>query len=131
MYGQEQLLKYKNIKAYLVRFINKETGERFFKFGVTGKYDAAERFTDEEYNLWDIKVMTTVYGPTLEILELEQEMLQRYPKNFYLHEKIKGVTEIFKVERVDENKMVGEVKAYFAKKGTAWYSARKGLATAN
>jgi hypothetical protein len=125
MYGQEQLLKYKNIKAYLARFINKETGERFFKFGVTGKYDAAERFTDKEYLPWDIKIMTTAYGPTLEILELEQEMLRKYPKNFYLHEKIKGVREIFKVERVEENKMVGEVKAYFTKKGTEWYNKRK------
>jgi len=125
MYGQEQLLKYKNIKAYLVRFINKETGERFFKFGVTGKYDAAERFTDEEYYPWYIKIMTTAYGPTLEVLELEQEMLRKYPKNFYLHEKIKGVTEIFKVEREKENKMVDEVKTYFAKKGTEWYTQRQ------
>ena len=125
MYGQEQLLKYKNIKAYLARFINKETGERFFKFGVTGKYDAAERFTNEEYLPWDIKIMTTAYGPTLEVLELEQEMLRKYPKNFYLHEKIKGVREIFKIERIEENKMVGEVKAYFAKKGTEWYNKRK------
>ena len=125
MYGQEQLLKYKNIKAYLVRFINKETGEMFFKFGVTGKYDAAERFTDEEYYPWYIKIMTTAYGPTLEVLELEQEMLRKYPKNFYLHEKIKGVTEIFKVEREKENKMVDEVKTYFAKKGTEWYTQRQ------
>ena len=125
MYSQEQLLKYKNIKAYLARFINKETGERFFKFGVTGKYDAAKRFTDKEYDLWDIKIMTTAYGPTLEVLELEQEMLRKYPKNFYLHEKIKGVTEIFKVERLDENKMVDEVRVHFTKKGTEWYTQRQ------
>jgi hypothetical protein len=125
MYGQEQLLKNKNIKAYLARFINKTTGERFFKFGVTGIYDALERFSYEEYYPWHIRIMASAYGPTLEVLELEQEMLQKYPKNFYLPEKIKGVTEIFKVERENENKMVGEVKTYFAKKGTEWYTKRR------
>jgi len=129
MHGQEQLLKYKNIKVYLARFINKITRERFFKFGVTGKYDAAKRFTDKEYDLWDIKIMATAYGPTLEVLELEQELLHQYPKNFYLPEKIKGVREIFKIEAELEHATVNKIITFMKERGNIWYDQRKILAS--
>ena len=93
---QEQLLKFKNIKLYFVHFIPKSDNvKEFYKIGVTSKYNAADRFLDEEYSLWNVKVITTAYGPTLEVLAAEDELKLKYPKHLYIEQTIKGVTEIF------------------------------------
>jgi len=120
---QEQLLGFKNIKLYFVRFIPKDdTVKEFYKFGVTSKYDALERFKSDEYLPWTIKVMTTAYGPTLEVLAAEDELKKKYPKNLWIDQKIKGVTEIFIPESYKE---VQDIFSYFKEKGNLWYSLRK------
>jgi len=119
---QEQLLRYKNIKLYLARFTSKtEDVKSFYKIGVTGKYDAAHRFLNEEYNLWDIKIMTTAYGPTREVLEAEEELKRMYPKNLWLDQKIKGVTEIFVPNDYQE---IRDIIEYVKQKRIGWYQAR-------
>lgn len=120
---QEQLLKYKNIKLYLARFIPKnDEVKEFYKIGVTSKYDALERFASEEYNPWTVKIMTTAYGPTLEVLAAEDELKKKYPKNLWINQKIKGVTEIFMPESYDT---IQEIFTYMKEKGNLWYSKRK------
>jgi len=119
---QEQLLRYKNIKLYLARFTARVEGiKSFYKIGVTSKYDAAERFLDEEYNLWDIKIMTTAYGPTREVLEAEDELKLKYKKNLWLDQKIKGVTEIF-VPRDKQD--IQDIIEYIKNKRITWYDRR-------
>jgi len=120
---QEQLLRYKNIKLYLARFTSRVEGvESFYKIGVTGKYDAAERFLDEEYNLWDVKIMTTAYGPTMMVLEAEEELKLRYPKNIWIDQKIKGVTEIFVPKDYQE---IRDIIEYIKVKRISWYQDRR------
>lgn len=88
------------LKLYLARFTNKSTGEvDFYKFGYTSFHDAADRFLyePEQYEKWSIVIMKTVWGPEEDILRLEEEYKERYPKTFWIEEKIGGVTEICKL----------------------------------
>lgn len=122
MYGQEQLLKHKNIKLYFVHFLPKTPEHKeFYKIGVTSNYDALDRFTGEEYNPWTIRVMTAAWGPTEEVLKEEHKLHAQYPKNLWINEKIKGVTEIFMPK--DKNE-VREIIDYILAKRSEWYHNR-------
>ena len=119
---QEQLLKYNNIKLYLAWFKSKTPGiKSFYKIGVTSNYDAADRFRSEEYSLWDVKIMTTAYGPTLEVLAAEEELKLKYPKNLWIDQKIKGVTEIF-IPRTETE--LQEIIDFIKLKRQTWYAER-------
>lgn len=97
-------------KVYLVEFTNKETGEQFLKFGVTSSYDVLERFKSEEYNMWVVRPLASAYGTKAQVEEAEREFLKKYPKNFWLEEKIRGVTEIVKLDRQTRNDAIKEVR---------------------
>lgn len=99
-----------NGKVYLVEFTNKETGEQFLKFGVTSSYDVLERFKSEEYNKWVVKPLASAYGTKAQVEEAERKFLKKYPKNFWLEEKIRGVTEIVKLDRQTRNNAIQEVR---------------------
>ena len=121
---QEQLLKFKNIKLYLVHFIPKDKSvKEFYKTGVTSKYDALERFRNQEYFPWNIEVMKTAYGPTLEVLKAENDLKLKYPKNLYIKQKIKGVTEIFMPESYQT---ISDIIHFITEKGNEWYILRQG-----
>jgi hypothetical protein len=88
------------LKLYLAVFKDGATGDYcFHKFGHTSYHDAADRFKydPEQYSKWDITIMKTIWGPEEEILKLEEEYQKRYPKTFWIEEKIGGVTEITKL----------------------------------
>ena len=99
-----------NGKVYLVEFTNKETGEQFLKFGVTSSYDVLERFKSEEYNRWVVRPLASAYGTKAQVEEAERKFLKKYPKNFWLEEKIQGVTEIVKMDRQTRNNAIQEVR---------------------
>lgn len=99
-----------NGKVYLVEFTNKETGEQFLKFGVTSSYDVLERFKSEEYNRWVVRPLASAYGTKAQVEEAERKFLKKYPKNFWLEEKIRGVTEIVKMDRQTRNNAIQEVR---------------------
>lgn len=99
-----------NGKVYLVEFTNKETGEQFLKFGVTSSYDVLERFKSEEYNRWVVRPLASAYGTKAQVEEAERRFLKKYPKNFWLEEKIQGVTEIVKMDRQTRNNAIQEVR---------------------
>lgn len=122
---QEQLLKYENLRLYFVHFIPKtHEVDEFYKIGVTSRYDVLERFDREEYYPWTIKVMTAAYGPTLEVLEEETKLHQMYPKNLYIKQKIKGVTEIFMPKDRDTIKQIID---YILQKRSEWYAKRNAI----
>lgn len=99
------------LKLYLAVFREGTTGDYcFHKFGHTSYHDAADRFKyePEQYSKWDITIMKTVWGPREEILKLEEEYQKRYPKTFWIEEKIGGVTEITKLNPDDVKKVIEE-----------------------
>jgi len=96
-------------KVYLARFTNKSTGKvEFYKFGHTANYDALERFkySPEQYEKWDIKIMKTIYGPLDEMKGIEESFKAFYPKNIWLEEKISGVTEIVVLNQQQVNTII-------------------------
>jgi len=99
-----------SVKVYLVEFTNKETGEQFLKFGVTSSYDILDRFKSDEYNKWVVRPLASAYGTKEQVEEAEQKFLNKYPKNFWLEEKIRGVTEVVKMDRQTRNAAIQEVR---------------------
>jgi len=100
-------------KIYLAEFTDKVTGESFLKFGYTGYKDAADRFRfePEQYSKWDIRILCTAYHPEKLVIEEAEEFLKKkYPKNFWLEEKIVGVTEIVKMDKATRYKAIQEVR---------------------
>lgn len=113
-----------NGKVYFARFTNKVTKQVFYKFGHTRSYDAMDRFTyePEQYEKWDIKIMTTVYGPLDEMKGIEEALKAVYPKNLWLDENISGVTEIVKF---DDHKDVKHIIESFKRLSTRYYQKRE------
>ena len=103
-------IRAKNGKVYLVEFTNKETGEQFLKFGVTSSYDVLERFKSEEYDKWQIKPLASAYGTKEQVEEAERMFLTKYPKNFWLEEKIRGVTEVVKLDKATRKSAMEEMR---------------------
>lgn len=100
------------LKLYLAVFKDGATGDYcFHKFGHTSFHDAADRFKyePEQYKKWDITIMKTVWGPEEDILKLEEEYQKRYPKTFWIEEKIGGVTEITKLTQSQVKKVISEM----------------------
>ena len=111
------------LKLYLAVFKDGVTGDYcFHKFGHTSFHDAADRFKyePEQYKKWDITIMKTVWGPEEEILKLEEEYQKRYPKTFWIEEKIGGVTEITRLTIADVKNIISEFsilgEKYFLKR---------------
>lgn len=112
------------LKLYLAVFKDAETDEYcFHKFGHTSYHDAADRFKyePEQYSKWNITIMKTVWGPEKDILKLEEEYQQRYPKTFWIKEKIGGVTEITKLGLDEVRKVINE----FSLLGEKYYFMRE------
>jgi hypothetical protein len=111
-----------NLKLYFARFIPRTGGAgEFYKFGHTKHYDFMKRFQEEKYKAWYVTPMTSAYGPEKEVLEAEQELLKKYPKNIYIQEKISGVTEIFVPK---DQREIQEIFRYFETKRKLWYNLR-------
>lgn len=112
------------LKLYLARFDNAATGDLdFYKFGHTSFHDAADRFKydPDQYKKWKVTIIKTVWGPSEDILNLELEYQQKYPKNFWIEEKIGGVTEITRISPVQVKNIINE----FELLGTKFYQARE------
>lgn len=87
-------------RVYFAEFYNSKTNEIFYKFGHTKSWDAQKRLDriTSEYPQFNARVLASIYHQDVEkCIELEEEFKARYPKNFYLVEKISGVTEIVKL----------------------------------
>lgn len=110
-----------NIKLYLVKFTNKQKYEYFYKFGLTHHYDVLKRFDDPQYEPWDIKVMASAYGPRELVEKAEKELLNRYPKNLWIEQKISGVTEIVSMNKLEVVKAINMINQY----SKDWYVMRQ------
>lgn len=98
-----------NIKLYFVQFKNKTTSQIFYKFGITHHYDILKRFNDPQYDIWDIKVMASAYGPRNLVEQEEKHLLTKYPKNLWIEQKISGVTEIVNLSYNDVSNAIKHI----------------------
>jgi hypothetical protein len=114
------MLQYVNgtCKVYLAEFKNKKNNDVFYKIGYTTYKDAMDRFKikGSMYNSWDIRILSTIYCNDVRMAKLvEYILLSTYPKNFWLEEKISGVTEVFKLERKNYLELLKNFRDYSAK----------------
>lgn len=119
-------------KLYAVEFTEKQTDNSFVKIGWTKEYDVIDRFSSktmlkyghrsDHYNNYNIKVLATAYTSSYdEVREAEESLLKKYPKNFWLKEKISGVTEIVKLDSKKRYQLIQDILEYRSK----WYEQRK------
>lgn len=83
-------------KMYFAEFTDTTTGKVFQKFGHTGFNDAQIRlnYITQEYPKFKARVLAAVYNHSIEkCQEIEEAFKAKYPKNFWLEEKISGITE--------------------------------------
>lgn len=83
-------------KFYFAEFKNKETGKTFQKFGHTGFNDAQKRLDriTENFPYFEARVLAAAYHNDITKCQGAEMAFQcMYPKNFWLNEKISGVTE--------------------------------------
>lgn len=90
------------MKVYFVEFTHKETGKKFYKFGITKYGDVMKRFSVEEsikfgndpgqYDDFDIRVIASAWNDYAHVVEQEKILLKRYPKNIWVEEYV-GVTD--------------------------------------
>jgi hypothetical protein len=119
-------------KLYAVEFKEKKTGNSFVKIGWTKEYDVMDRFSaktmlkyghePDHYDRYEIKVLASAYTTSYDqVKEAEEKMLKKYPKNFWLEEKISGVTEIVKLDDKKRYQLIGDILNYRAE----WFKQRK------
>jgi len=114
------MLQYVNgtCKVYLAEFKSKKNKDTFYKIGYTTYKDAMDRFKTKGamYDSWDIRILSTIYCNDVRMAKLvEYILLKTYPKNFWLEEKISGVTEVFKIDRKNYLELLKNFREYSAK----------------
>lgn len=88
-------------KFYFAEFENSKSGETFQKFGHTGHNDAMIRLNriTEEYPVYKARVLAGAYHNDLaKVQGAEMAFQAMYPKNFWLEEKLSGITECVKLD---------------------------------
>lgn len=83
-------------KFYFAEFTDTETNRVFQKFGHTGYNDAQKRLDNitEEYPKFTARVLATAYHHDITKCQgAEMAFQAMYPKNFWLEEKLSGITE--------------------------------------
>lgn len=119
-------------KLYAVEFTDKETNNTFVKIGWTKEYDVMDRFSSKtmlkyghepnHYSKFNIRVLATAYTASYDqVKEAEEVMLRKYPKNFWLEEKISGVTEIVKLDPKKRHELIQDILEY----RNEWFKQRK------
>lgn len=100
----KKILEKPNSKLALFRFTNLK-GKQHYRIAATGFYDAEDRFNRPEYKDYtEIKVMTSAYGPSKEVLNLKYSLQESFPN----------------IQRGDINNIIN----VFSKHSTRWYKQR-------
>lgn len=96
-------------KLYFGEFEHNQTGEIFQKFGHTGHNDAMIRLNriTEEYPVLNARVLAGAYHHDLaKVQGAEMAFQAMFPKNFWLDEKISGITECVKLDQETRNRVI-------------------------
>ena len=92
------------MKVYLAEFKYKDSPQLvWYKLGYTLERDAALRFVGEEYNSFDIRILSSIYisnpdyNKAVELCkEVEDYLLRKFPKKFVLEEYLNVPPQTFK-----------------------------------
>jgi len=99
-------------KMYFAEFTNNKTGQIFQKFGHTGHNDAMKRLNRivEEFPQYSVRVLAAAYHHKIEKCQGAEEAFQvMYPKNFWLEEKLSGITECVILESIVRNEIIKKI----------------------
>lgn len=110
-------------KLYVVEFKHKEKDLSFLKIGYTREYDVMERFSPKtssrygndpkQYDAYNIRVLASAYTSNYnQVLEAEETLKSKYPKNLWIKEKFSGVTEIVQLDQSDRRQLIEDVLRY-------------------
>ena len=116
--------KYKNIdnnnkrgynmaRTYFAEFRNIENDKLFYKFGHTSFKDAQQRLNEilKDTTTYKARILVSAYHHNIEkCKEFEEELKVKYPKNFWLEEKLSGVTECLLVDFKTRQEIIGIIK---------------------
>lgn len=100
-------------KMYFAEFTNTETNECFQKFGHTSYNDAQIRLDriTEEYPRYKARVLAAAYHNDITKCQgAEMAFQAMYPKNFWLEEKLSGITECVKLDTETRNQVINTVR---------------------
>lgn len=106
----------------MARFVRKTDNFTFYKIGQCWQYDADKRFLFDsiQYDEYDIKIMTSAWGPSNEVDEWEEKFLNIRKKDFWVQGKFSGITEIRQFTADELNYLFTEFKRLSSK----WYKER-------
>lgn len=99
-------------KMYFAEFTDTETGKTFQKFGHTRHNDAMIRINRilEEYPKFTGRILAAVYHHDVTFCRgVEEAFKTLYPKNFWLEEKISGITECVVLEYEIRNDLIKKI----------------------
>lgn len=93
---------------------------QFYKFGQCAEEDARLRFKHEpeQYKKWKIKVIACARGTQSQVDSAERVLMSKFPKNLFVNQKFSGITEIVKLNKTDEQRVLNA----FKKINRAWCS---------
>ena len=105
------------MKFYFVELIHRKTGITLHKFGVTHHYEVLDRFShikDQRWAEFSIRVLFSIYFENEEdALLLEQNYLQKYPKNFNLEVLLKVDSNYYdNLSGITETVLLSDVQRY-------------------
>ena len=98
---------------YFAEFIDTQTGKAFQKFGHTGYNDAQKRLDriTEEYPNYKARVLAAAYHHDIAKCQGAEMAFQvMFPKNFWLEEKLSGITECVILEYGTRNEVIQTVR---------------------
>lgn len=99
-------------KVYLAEFTNKETNQTFQKFGHTKFSDAQIRlnYIVKDHPKYTAKVLASAYHDDISVCQgAEMSFHTMYPKNFWIEEKLSGITECVILNEVDRRNAIAAV----------------------
>ena len=114
-------------KMYFAEFTNTENGETFQKFGHTREKDVMVRLNRivAEYPKFIPKVLAAVYHHNVEYCQgVEETFKLLYPKNFWLEEKISGITECVILDYEVRNDLIKKIMKLNEKTKKELYEGR-------
>ena len=108
-------------KVYFCKFVHKNTGKVFFKFGHTSNSDALKRFDvkfDKRYGDFDISCVASIWGEYGWVRGVENTFKAIFPKNIWLEnylgegnwDNLSGITEIVDL---NQDQYQQAVKAFY------------------
>lgn len=99
-------------KMYFAEFTDTTNGKVFQKFGHTSKNDAMIRlnYIIKEYPKFTARVLAAVYHHDVTFCKgVEETFKLLYPKNFWLEEKISGITECVILDYETRNDLITKI----------------------